>query len=165
MPISVCFVCLGNICRSPTAEGIFVHLVQKAGLTDQILVGSAGTSAYHTGELPDARSREHARRRGYRLESRARQFLAEDFERFDYVLAMDTRNLTTLRSLLPPGGRSRARLQLFRDFDADAGPEASVPDPYLGGSAGFEEVLDQCERAARGLLQALVAEKKTMVDP
>lgn len=164
MPVSVCFVCLGNICRSPTAEGVFLHLVREAGLSDQISVESAGTSAYHIGELPDPRSREYAHRRGYRLESRARQFLAEDLKRFDYVLAMDSTNLRVIRSLIVPGVEVRGHVSLFRDFDATAGSGASVPDPYYGGGTGFEEVLDQCERAAHGLLAVLRAEKKTIPD-
>jgi protein-tyrosine phosphatase len=156
-PISFCFVCLGNICRSPTAEGVFLHLVRAAGLDDgSIIIDSAGTSGYHDGAPADYRSREHAARRGYGLPSRSRQFQVEDFARFDYVLAMDNVNLedlTALRRHAPPWA---GRLQLFRDFDPTAPPGSSVPDPYYGGDRGFEEVLDQCERASRGLLQAVV---------
>jgi len=164
MPVSVCFVCLGNICRSPTAEGVFSHLVREAGLSERISVESAGTSAYHIGELPDPRSREYAQRRGYRLESRARQFVAEDLLRFDYVLAMDATNLKVIRALFIPGLEVRGHLSLFRDFDSEAGAGASVPDPYYGGVTGFQEVLDQCERASRGLLDVIRAEKKTIAD-
>jgi protein-tyrosine phosphatase len=155
-PISICFVCLGNICRSPTAEGVFLKFVRDAGLEAVVHVDSAGTSAYHVGERADARSREHAAARGYSLTSRARQFVASDFESFDYVLAMDVRNLEDLRALRPERDSGRARLQLFRDFDPTAPPKSSVPDPYYGGVAGFEEVIDQCERAARGLLEEVL---------
>jgi protein-tyrosine phosphatase len=156
--ISVCFVCLGNICRSPTAEGVFVQLVRDAGLSRAIEIDSAGTSAYHEGSLADSRSREHAARRGYVLGSRSRQFIAEDFPRFDYVLAMDQINLEDLMALRRRAPPSEARLHLFRNFDPTAAPGSSVPDPYYGGELGFEEVIDQCERAARGLLATLQRE-------
>lgn len=156
--ISVCFVCLGNICRSPTAEGVFEHYVREAGLTEVIRIDSAGTSGAHEGAPADSRSRDHAARRGYRLLSRSRRFVAEDFARFDYVLAMDQRNLESLVALRQKAPSSPARLHLFRDFDPDAPPGSSVPDPYYGGGLGFEEVLDQCERASRGLLETLVRE-------
>lgn len=153
--INVCFVCLGNICRSPTAEGVFRALVSQAGLEDTIQVESAGTAAYHIGELPDPRSREHAARRGLRLESRARQFQAKDFERFHYVLAMDQQNYRDLVALRSLARSDSVHLALFRDFDRSSPRASSVPDPYYGGSEGFEEVLDQCERAAAGLLAAI----------
>jgi protein-tyrosine phosphatase len=161
--ISVCFVCLGNICRSPTAEGVFRHQVREAGLEDQIEIDSAGTSDAHEGNAPDPRSREHAARRGYALLSRSRQFVPEDFSRFGYVLAMDQVNfedLTALRRRSPP---SQARLRLFREFDPSAPRGASVPDPYYGGKLGFEEVLDQCERASRGLLNEIIRELSPLV--
>lgn len=153
--ISVCFVCLGNICRSPTAEGVFLELVRRAGLLDRVVVESAGTAAYHVGELPDSRSREHAARRGLQLISRARQFQSVDFERFDYVLAMDQQNHRDLVALRSMARNAKVHLGLFRDFDTTAPRGSSVPDPYYGGADGFEEVLDQCERAAAGLLETI----------
>ncbi|MCA9631900.1 MAG: low molecular weight phosphotyrosine protein phosphatase [Myxococcales bacterium] len=150
--VSVCFVCLGNICRSPTAEGVFRHLVEEAGLTGEIHIDSAGTAAYHAGESPDRRSAEHAARRGIRLAGRARQFVASDFERFDYVLAMDAANH---RELERQARRVAAENRLYhcRDFDPECPKGSSVPDPYYGGEAGFEEVLDLCDAACRGLLE------------
>lgn len=148
--VSVCFVCLGNICRSPTAEGVMKHLVAEAGLTQHIFVDSAGTAGYHAGERSDARSREAARRRGIQLDHVARQFRRSDFERFDYVLAMDLNNLDDLGQLAGPGAASK--LQLLRAYDPSAPANAAVPDPYYGGEQGFEDVLDMCERACRGLL-------------
>lgn len=150
--VSVVFVCLGNICRSPTAEGVFRHLVAEAELQDRIHVDSAGTAAYHAGEPPDHRATQHAARRGIRLEGRARQFVAKDFQRFDYVLAMDAANFREL-SRQARDDTARQRLYYCRDFDASSPRGASVPDPYYGGDAGFEEVLDLCEAACRGLLE------------
>ncbi len=150
--VSVCFVCLGNICRSPTAEGVFRHLVGEAGLGDRIHIDSAGTAAYHAGESPDPRSTEHAARRGIRLAGQARQFLAKDFERFDYVLAMDAANFLELQRQVK-SETARKRLFHCRDFDGASPKGASVPDPYYGGETGFEEVLDLCEAACRGLLE------------
>ena len=151
MAVRVCFVCLGNICRSPTADGVMVHLVEQEGLTDHILVDSAGTSAYHAGEPADPRSAKTARRRGYALTSRSRQFVAADWARFDYVLAMDRSNLRNLSRL--PGARSfGGTLALFRDFDPESPAGSDTPDPYYGGPGGFDDVLDICERGCAGLL-------------
>ncbi len=152
---SVCFVCLGNICRSPTAEGVFLALIREEGLMTQIRVDSAGTAAYHTGERADRRSRQFAERRGYELPSVARQFVAEDFARFDYVLALDRENLRNLKAL-SQGIPFQGHLGLLRDFDPTAPKGSSVPDPYYGGDQGFEEVLNQCERACRGLLEHIL---------
>lgn len=150
--INVLFVCTGNICRSPTAEGVFKHCVEKAGLVARITSDSAGTHDYHVGEAPDPRAQAAARRRGYELgELRARRVHREDFERFDYVLAMDEANLRQLERLCP---REHAhKLKLFLDF-ADGAPR-EVPDPYYGGADGFERVLDLVEKAAQGLLRHL----------
>lgn len=153
--VAVCFVCLGNICRSPTAEGVFRRMVTVAGLGDVIDVDSAGTAAYHAGEQADRRSRAVAKRRGYELESIARQFVASDFDKFDYVLAMDETNLKNLEQLRETARTAGGRLCLLRDFDPTAPSPASVPDPYYGGDGGFDEVLDQCERACEGLLAHL----------
>ena len=153
--VSVCFVCLGNICRSPTAEGVFRAKVRAAGWSDRIDIDSAGTAAYHEGERADRRSRSFAKLRGYDLESIARQFQEADFMRFDYVLAMDRNNLEDLRALKRAVPEAQGHLGLFRAFDPTAPEGASVPDPYYGGDNGFEEVLDQCERACDGLLEHL----------
>jgi protein-tyrosine phosphatase len=148
--VRICFVCLGNICRSPTAHGVMARLVADAGLAAAVAVDSAGTAAYHVGELPDERARAAARRRGIDLDHPARQFVAADLDRFDLVIAMDAENLRRLQQLA--GRRARPRLALLRSFDPAAEPGAEVPDPWYGGEAGFEEVLDQCERACAGLL-------------
>ncbi len=153
--LNLCFVCLGNICRSPTAEGVMIHLLELDGLSYQVAVDSAGTAAYHVGEPSDRRSARAALRRGVELPSRARQFLIEDFERFDYVLAMDTSNLRNLQALAP--GSYSDKLFLLRDFDPTSEKGSSVPDPYYGGESGFEEVLDQCFTSCQGLLDHLVS--------
>ena len=127
--VRVCFVCLGNICRSPTAEGILLHLLEQAELASHVDVDSAGTAAYHTGEPADARSAAAARRRGVRLVSRARPFVAADFERFDWVIAMDGENHSELQALAP-SCEAASRIHLLRDFDDAAPRGADVPDPY-----------------------------------
>ena len=146
----ICFVCLGNICRSPTAHGVMQRLVEAAGLAAQVAIDSAGTAAYHVGELPDERSRAAARRRGIDLTHRARQFTGADLDRFDLVVAMDHQNLQRLQQLA--GARTATPIVLLRSFDPTAAPGAEVPDPWGGDEDGFDEVLDQCERACRGLL-------------
>ncbi len=151
MKVRVCFVCLGNICRSPTAEGVFRHRVAEAGLQDAIVIDSAGTAAYHTGERADARSRQEAARRGVPLDSVARQFAPGDFRRFDYVLAMDRSNLRNLAAMGPARAYA-GTLALFRRFDPASPAEAEVPDPYYGGPDGFADVFDLCDAAAVGLL-------------
>jgi len=142
------FVCLGNICRSPTAHGVMQKLVDDAGLGTRVTIDSAGTGNWHVGELPDPRSREAALVRGYDLSHRARQVMPEDFERFDLILAMDRSNLRNLKAM-PQGS---ARVELLRAFDPEAPPGAEVPDPYSGGEDDFERVLDICERACAGVL-------------
>lgn len=141
---------MGNICRSPTAHGVMEKLVRDAGLAECITIDSAGTGAWHVGELPDARSRAHAKRRGLHLDHRARQLVLADLERFDLLLVMDEDNLRHVQRMV--GRRERPRVALLRSFDPTAPAGAEVPDPYAGGAAGFEEVLDQCERACAGLL-------------
>jgi len=149
---SVLFVCMGNICRSPTAEGVFRHFVNEAGLADQIEVDSAGTHAYHVGEPPDHRASAAAARRGVSLaEIRARRVSEEDFERFDYIVAMDEDNQAQLLDQAPDEHRSK--VQLFLSYASVS--ETEVPDPYYGGAAGFERVLDLVEEASRGLLETL----------
>jgi protein-tyrosine phosphatase len=144
---------MGNICRSPTAEAVFREVLRVEGTGLTVHVDSAGTHGYHVGEPPDARAITAARRRGYRMEElRARRVEPGDFERFDLLLAMDEDNLAFLRRIAPADRRERARLLL--DFAPQAG-RRDVPDPYYGGEAGFEEVLDLVEEAARGLLDEL----------
>lgn len=151
--LAVLFVCTGNICRSPTADGVFRKLVADAGLQDRILVDSAGTHDYHVGSPPDPRSVEHAARRGYDLSPlRARRAIAADFERFDLVLAMDRDNRHLLESICPPARRDR--LRMFREFGGRPSTK-DVPDPYYGGDSGFDQVLDLVEDCARGLLDEL----------
>ena len=148
--VNVLFVCLGNICRSPTAEGVFRHLVENEGLADAVHVDSAGTGAWHIGDAPDARAQAAARGRGVDLSrQRARQVAAGDFQRFDYVIAMDRSNLASLQTLARP--ETRDRIRLFLDFAPELG-QREVPDPYYGGADGFDIVLDMVEAASRGLL-------------
>ena len=149
--VNVLFVCLGNICRSPTAEGVFRHLVAAEGLSESITIDSAGTGAWHIGDPPDARAQAAARRRGIELSGqRARQVAAGDFERFDYVIAMDQSNLANLSMQAPDA--AHPRIHLFLDFAPDVGTK-EVPDPYYGGPGGFDDVLDMIEAASMGLLQ------------
>lgn len=148
--VKVLFVCLGNICRSPTAEGVFRAVVEKAGLRDLIHTDSAGTSGWHVGNPPDQRAIRAAGRRGIDIRDlRARQVTKADFQQFDYVLAMDKANLQDLTHLCPSG--YGGQLSLFLDYAADR-DEAEVPDPYYGGEEGFERVLELIEAASEGLL-------------
>ena len=149
----VLFVCMGNICRSPTAEAVFRHLLASEGGGLEVVVDSAGTHAYHVGEPPDGRSMEAARRRGIVMDDlRVRRVSEDDFAAFDLVLAMDDDNLALLRRMAP--SEYRERIKLFLDFAPQAG-RREVPDPYYGGENGFEDVLDLVEAGARGLLAAL----------
>jgi protein-tyrosine phosphatase len=150
--IGVLFVCLGNICRSPLAEGVFRSVVAREGLTSRFHVDSAGTTAFHAGDSPDARTVEVAARRGLQLEHEARQVIDADLDRFDYIVAMDLSNLRKLERLAERV-RGRAELHLLRSFDPDAGDDLEVPDPYFGGARGFEDVHDMVERASEGLLE------------
>ncbi|WP_058557485.1 low molecular weight protein-tyrosine-phosphatase [Thiohalocapsa sp. ML1] len=151
--VRVLFVCMGNICRSPTAQGVFRKLVEDAGLVDRIEIDSAGTHAYHVGEPPDARAQATALRRGIDLSDlRARRAVPADFEAYHYVLAMDQENYHALSDLCPPGRGLERRLTLLMDY-APAARLREVPDPYYGSSGGFEAVFDMVEEAARGLLE------------
>lgn len=151
--VAVVFVCMGNICRSPTAEGVFRHLVQQEGLVDWITTDSSGTHAYHIGEQPDRRSQQTARGRGIDLSDlRARKATANDFHEFDYVLAMDEDNYRLLEDICPAG--LEGKLNLFLDFSKEYS-EREVPDPYYGGDHGFEHVFDLVESASRGLLDEI----------
>jgi protein-tyrosine phosphatase len=161
------FVCLGNICRSPTAEGVMRKLVEQAGLRDRIELDSAGTGAWHVGNPPDGRATDAARARGIALEGRARQIGPRDFEEFDLVIAMDGENVRDLRRLAP-GREAREKVRLLREFDPASGVgtdgqpsrplarrvagDLDVPDPYYGAGDGFEEVLDLVQAACAGLL-------------
>jgi protein-tyrosine phosphatase len=157
-PYSILFVCMGNICRSPTAHGVFRHKVQARGLSHVVKVDSAGTHNYHPGSPPDGRSQRHAVKRGYDLSDlRARQIEDADFESFDLILAMDWDNLALIQADCPP--RHQAKLRRLTEFceqhDSDL-----VPDPYYGGSEGFEDVLDLVEDACDGLLRHVLAQIK-----
>jgi protein-tyrosine phosphatase len=150
MTISVLFVCMGNICRSPTAQGVFERLVEQHKLADVIEIDSAGTHAYHVGDRPDERASAAALQRGIDLSSQqARRVSPDDFDRFDYVLAMDQDNYEILAVSCP--SELRARLRLFLEFAPDL-LTREVPDPYYGGASGFERVLDLIEEASEGLL-------------
>ena len=146
--IRVVFVCLGNICRSPTAEGVFRHLVEQQGLSEHIAADSSGTSGWHNGEPPDRRSQQSAMARGIDLSGlRSRQALPEDFHGFDYVLAMDSSNYDNLQAMCPPGYKDR--LHMFMKFAPEFG-RLDIPDPYY--EDGFDGVFDMLEAASKGLL-------------
>ncbi|HEY4277781.1 MAG TPA: low molecular weight protein-tyrosine-phosphatase [Conexibacter sp.] len=157
----IVFVCLGNICRSPTAEAVMTRLVADAGLDDRIEIESAGTGAWHVGNPPDPRATEAAAARGFTMRSLARQVEPSDFARFDLLLAMDRDNLRNLRRLAPDA-ESAAKARLLREFDpASAGSsDLDVPDPYYGGADGFDHVLDLIEAACAGLLHELCARER-----
>lgn len=153
-PLRILMVCTGNICRSPTAEGVLRARALAVGHGERVVVASAGVAGYHVGDPPDRRSQAHARRRGYDLASlRARQVAARDFHEFDWLLAMDRGHLRELRDMAPAD--SPARLALFLDF-APGHAGCDVPDPYYGDAAGFERVLDLVEAGCDGLLDALL---------
>lgn len=147
----VLFVCLGNICRSPTAQGVFEKIVVEAGWSDRIEIDSAGTHAYHQGEPPDERAQMEAAQRGIDLSvQRARAIVEADFHEFDYIVAMDSSNYSVLSSRCPP--ERRERVMRLLDFAPDLG-ETDVPDPYYGGQHGFSRVLDLVDAGARGLFE------------
>jgi protein-tyrosine phosphatase len=152
----ILFVCLGNICRSPTAEAVMRDLVRREGLEGEIEVDSAGTGDWHVGEPPDARSAQAARRRGIVMDGAARQVVAGDFDDWELLLAMDRSNHRALLELAPDD-EAREKVRMLREYDAEAvaSGDLDVPDPYYGGERGFEDVLDLVERACRGLLDDL----------
>jgi protein-tyrosine phosphatase len=152
--VRLLFVCLGNICRSPTAEGVMRALVAEAGLQERIEVDSAGTGGWHVGESPDGRATAAARRRGIALGGAARQVRPGDFEEFDLILAMDQSNLRDLRHHAPDED-AQAKVRLLREFDPAADGDLDVPDPYYGGPGGFDEVLDLVQAACAALLGQL----------
>jgi protein-tyrosine phosphatase len=156
----ILFVCMGNICRSPTAEGVMRALVREGGLEDRVEIDSAGTGGWHAGEPPDARATEAARRRGVTLGGAARQVVPDDFERFDLLVAMDRENLRGLLAVAPDE-EAAAKVRLLREYDpGGSGDDLDVPDPYYGGERGFETVLDQVQAACRGLLGELRAAER-----
>lgn len=151
---AVLFICLGNICRSPAAEGVFKALLEQQGLSSQVMVDSAGIGSWHVGELPDARMRSHAQQRGYMLDSHARQFHINDFNRFDYIVVMDDENE---REILSRASSIEDREKVLRmcDFFIDHTGNKSVPDPYYGDGRDFELALDLIEDGCRGLMRSL----------
>jgi protein-tyrosine phosphatase len=157
--IRVCFVCLGNICRSPTAEGVFRFLVSEAGLAAEFEIDSAGTAGYHSGEPPDRRARAAGKRAGIPIGGQARQFLAKDFARFDRVIAMDANNAADLKRIAPSPEQAE-KIRLMRGFDPAAAPNAPIPDPYYGEDRDFDEVLELCRTACEHLLQEIRKEHR-----
>ncbi len=151
---NVLFVCLGNICRSPAAEGVFLSKIQEKGLENEFKVDSAGTSAYHIGEPADQRMGRAASKRGIALPSRARQFKREDFDEFDHILVMDHDNYEDVTRLTDDPEKIR-KVRMLREYDGDNGRTGSVPDPYFGGSDGFEEVLDILDHSVENLIESL----------
>ena len=153
--VKVLFVCLGNICRSPAAEGVFRTVVADAGLSEAISVDSAGTSNWHVGEPPDQRGQDAAAKRGYDLSAqRGRQVAGGDFDRFDYIIGMDQSNIANLSALAPVGTGDKIALSL--EFAPQLN-QREVPDPYYGGPGGFDDVLDMIEAASKGLLDDIRA--------
>jgi protein-tyrosine phosphatase len=157
--MKVLFVCLGNICRSPLAEGVFKRLVEEGGFQGKILVESAGTSGWHIGDPPDPRSVEIARENGIELNSLGRKAVSNDFQEFDYIIAMDKNNYADLRRLPGSSKEGAAKLLLMRDFDS-IGPGQDVPDPYYGGDDGFKHVFELLDRSCRNLLVELTKSYK-----
>ncbi|GJM01860.1 MAG: phosphotyrosine protein phosphatase [Rhodomicrobium sp.] len=157
--ISILFVCLGNICRSPIAEGVFRKKAEAANLNNSIEIDSAGTAAWHAGNPPDTRMIEAAKERGYDITNlRARQVNTNDFSKFDYILAMDDENLMDLEDVSPEG--TAANLKLFLDY-ANGAKEREVPDPYFGGADGFFHVIELVESASDGLIKEILSENQS----
>lgn len=148
----ICFVCLGNICRSPTAEGVFQHLVDERRLSAFFEIDSAGTSAYHVGESANSHSQRTANKHGITLHSKARQFTASDLDYFDLILAMDNKNMANVQRMA--NGKHQDKIGRMRDFDPDPG-DGEVPDPYYGGVDGFENVFQIVKRSCERLLDEL----------
>ncbi|QPJ61790.1 MAG: low molecular weight phosphotyrosine protein phosphatase [Candidatus Nitronauta litoralis] len=155
--VTICFVCLGNICRSPLAEGVFQDLLKKEGLEERIIVHSAGTGNWHVGARPDKRMQSTANARGIELLSTAEQFQPGDFKRFDLVLAMDQSNKESL-DYMGSGKVTKNKLKMFREFDPDHNGDFDVPDPYYGGDQGFETVFDIVNRTCPPLLEYIKRE-------
>ena len=153
MKKKILFVCLGNICRSPSAEAVFKHIVEKNGEANNFIIDSAGTSAYHAGDKADARMRSHARKRGIELTSISRQFVSADFDLFDYIVAMDEDNMRALKKLAR-NAADLEKLYFMTDFSRNYNYN-HIPDPYYGGDEGFELVLDLLEDANKGFYDFL----------
>ncbi len=151
--ISILFVCMGNICRSPMAEGIFLSILKKEGLTSKFSIDSAGTLGYHQGELPDSRMRFHAEKRGYKLTHISRKFTRMDFENFDWIIAMDDSNFEDINDLVV-NNEDKSKIHRMVDFCKEL--EAThIPDPYYGGDKGFDNVIDLLEDACQGLFEKI----------
>jgi protein-tyrosine phosphatase len=158
-PTKLLFVCLGNICRSPTGEGVMRHLVEEAGLADRFEIDSAGTGSWHIGDTPDPRSTAAAAARGITIEGRARQVTGADFDHYDLILAADAYNFRDLQAIAPTD-EDEAKVHMLREFDPMSTPDdLDVPDPYYGGASGFDDVIDLVEAACRGLLDEVLAGK------
>ncbi len=162
MPYQILFVCLGNICRSPSAENIMNYLIEKAGLSDRIVCDSAGTGGYHIGSPPDPRMTAAAKQRGIILKGEARQFIAEDFEKFDLILAMDKENYRNIQ-YVDRRGKYGDKIRLMCDFCREHEIK-EVPDPYYGGPKGFDFVIDLLLDACEGLLEQIISEEKLKVN-
>jgi protein-tyrosine phosphatase len=160
--IRVLFVCLGNICRSPLAEGIFKDLVKKKGLSNKILIDSAGTGNYHIGADPDHRSIKVAKKYEIELDHKARQFVRRDFDDFDYIIAMDNSNYNNIRRLKQED-HLHGKVFLMRDYDLERGDTTDVPDPYFGGMDGFENVYQMLLRSCKELLDQIIKNHKLNV--
>ena len=150
--VAICFVCLGNICRSPLAQGVFEKLIADGGQQDQIQVSSAGTGSWHIGSPPDARMQKTANKHGVQLNSRGQQFQQKDFFNFDLILAMDSSNLNILEQMYPDPQKAE-NLKLFRSFDPENNGDLDVPDPYYGGGKGFEFVYEIVHRTCPNILK------------
>lgn len=156
--VKVVFVCLGNICRSPSGEGIFASIVKDRGYAEAIMIDSAGTSAYHVGEQADSRMRKHASRKGYKLESRSRQLVYSDLEKFDYIIAMDSSNYRDIMRL-DRAKLYKSKVYMMCDFSKEYFNH-DIPDPYYGGPEGFDTVILMLEEACSGLLNYIVEHEK-----
>lgn len=154
MKQKILFICLGNICRSPAAEGIFQHLVDARGLTNEFLVDSAAIGPWHIGDLPDSRMRRCGARHGYQFDSRARQFSSEDFSRFDLIIGMDYENLRAIRAKAT-NPADEQKIRLMADYLRHHPKQTTIPDPYYGGDRDFELVIELLEDACKGLLDEL----------
>ncbi|HEV7919059.1 MAG TPA: low molecular weight protein-tyrosine-phosphatase [Solirubrobacterales bacterium] len=160
LPVKLLFVCLGNICRSPTAEAVMRHLVEEAGITDEVEIESAGTGSWHIGHEPDERSAAAAAARGIEMTGKARQVSEADFYHYDLVLAMDGMNFEDLVALAPDA-EAESKVHLLREFDPESTDgDLDVPDPYYGGARGFDDVLDMVDAACRGLLDQVLAPER-----
>ena len=158
--MKICFVCQGNIIRSPLAENMFRHLAEEAGLSGKYQLESAGTSAYHVGQAPDKRMRQAAAEHGFHYTGRARQFWREDLDKYDLILVMDQNNRRILESMVQ-NNPQKNKIHMLREFDAQGSGDLDVPDPYYGGVEGFEATFQIVTRSCEGLLEALESDRFT----